>query len=31
MPKIIPDAPLIKRAVNVHHHNTDESDGPRDI
>jgi hypothetical protein len=31
MPKIIPDAPIIKGAVKVHHHNTDESDGPRDI
>ena len=35
VPKISPDAPIIepimKSAVKVHHHNSDEGDSPRDV
>jgi len=31
MPQIIAESPIIERAMKVHHHNTDESDSPRDV
>jgi hypothetical protein len=31
MPQIITDSPIVQGAMKVHHDNTDESDGPRDI
>jgi hypothetical protein len=31
MPQVITDSPIVQGAMKVHHDNTDESDGPRDI